>query len=171
MKYLLRQLSSLIAPIFFCIVFPYILMSNRYQAPLFNSSILWILLGALVCFAGLAVFVLTVRMFILIGNGTIMPWDPTRKLVTVSLYGYVRNPMILSVITIEAGEALLFDSYWLALLAFLFFAINTVYFIFSEEPGLEKRFGPEYVEYKKNVPRWIPRLSPWRPGQTGSKGN
>ena len=35
--------------------------------------------------------------------------------------------------------------------------------ITSEEPGLEKRFGAEYVEYKRNVPRWIPRLKPWRP--------
>ena len=72
--------------------------------------------------------------------------------------------MIMSVITIEAGEALLFASWWLTLLAALFFIINTVYFIFSEEPGLEKRFGDEYRQYKKNVPRWLPRLKPWHPG-------
>jgi protein-S-isoprenylcysteine O-methyltransferase Ste14 len=88
----------------------------------------------------------------------------THKLVTASLYGYLRNPMILSVIAIEAGEALLFASYWLALIAVLFFVVNHVYFIFSEEPGLEKRFGQEYIEYKNNVPRWIPRLKPWHPG-------
>jgi protein-S-isoprenylcysteine O-methyltransferase Ste14 len=52
----------------------------------------------------------------------------------------------------------------LGLIAFLFFAINHVYFILSEEPGLEKRFGQEYLEYKKNVPRWIPRLKPWNQG-------
>ncbi len=50
-------------------------------------------------------FITCVRMFILIGQGTIMPWDPTRKLITGSLYGRVRNPMILSVIIIVAGEA------------------------------------------------------------------
>jgi len=105
-----------------------------------------------------------VRMLILIGNGTIMPWDPSRKLVTGSLYGYVRNPMILSLIIILAGEALLFDSIWLAVLGLAFFIINTVYFQFSEEPGLEKRFGQEYVEYKIHVPRWIPNLKPWHPG-------
>ncbi|MBT5920444.1 MAG: isoprenylcysteine carboxylmethyltransferase family protein, partial [Alphaproteobacteria bacterium] len=33
----------------------------------------------------------------------------------------------------------------------------------SEEPGLEKRFGETYVRYKENVPRWIPRLTPWQP--------
>jgi protein-S-isoprenylcysteine O-methyltransferase Ste14 len=71
--------------------------------------------------------------------------------------------MILSVMTIQVGEATLFASKGIALLAVLFFVINTLYFITSEEPGLEKRFGEEYNEYKRNVPRWIPRLKPWKP--------
>jgi protein-S-isoprenylcysteine O-methyltransferase Ste14 len=101
-------------------------------------------------------------MFILIGNGTIMPWDPTKKLIVVSLYSHVRNPMILSLIILQVGEAVLFASNGIAVLAILNFVINTIYFIYSEEPGLEKRFGEEYIEYKKNVPRWIPRLTPWQ---------
>jgi protein-S-isoprenylcysteine O-methyltransferase Ste14 len=164
-----RQASSLAAPFLFCILFPYFLIASRDRPSALNPLVILVLLGAIVCLAGLVIFILTVRMLIQIGKGTIMPWDPTRRLVTGSLYGYVRNPMILSVITIEAGEALLFDSWWLALLALAFFLLNTVYFILSEEPGLEKRFGQEYVEYKKNVPRWIPRLKPWNPGQSGAK--
>jgi protein-S-isoprenylcysteine O-methyltransferase Ste14 len=27
-----------------------------------------------------------------------------------------------------------------------------------EEPGLENRFGAEYLDYSRNVPRWIPRI-------------
>jgi len=27
-----------------------------------------------------------------------------------------------------------------------------------EEKDLEKIFGNEYLEYKKNVPKWIPKL-------------
>lgn len=94
-----------------------------------------------------------------------MPWDPTRKLIVAGLYQHVRNPMILSILILQIGEALLFNSWGMGILAALFFVINTVYFIASEEPGLEKRFGKEYVEYKKNVPRWIPRIKPWRPGK------
>jgi protein-S-isoprenylcysteine O-methyltransferase Ste14 len=60
------------------------------------------------------------------------------------------------------GESIMFASYGIALFATLNFVINTIYFIFSEEPGLEKRFGEEYVEYKKNVPRWVPRFRRWR---------
>jgi protein-S-isoprenylcysteine O-methyltransferase Ste14 len=33
--------------------------------------------------------------------------------------------------------------------------MNHLYFILSEEPGLERRFGESYAEYKRAVPRWI----------------
>ena len=39
-----------------------------------------------------------------------------------------------------------------------------VYIPLVEEPGLLKRFGEEYLTYKRNVPRWIPRLTPWESG-------
>jgi len=42
-------------------------------------------------------------------------------------------------------------------------------FICLEEPGLEKRFGAEYVEYKKHVPPWIPRIKAWRPAPHKTK--
>jgi hypothetical protein len=48
------------------------------------------------------------------------------------------------------------------LLWFALFALgNAVYMPLIEEPGLERRFGADYVRYKQNVPRWIPRLTPW----------
>jgi protein-S-isoprenylcysteine O-methyltransferase Ste14 len=170
MTHAIRQISSFAAPFLFCVLFPYWLVTarlNRSGGSVFNPSLPFVLLGSLIVLVGLVGFVLTVRMLILIGKGTIMPWDPTRKLVTGSLYGYVRNPMILSVLLIVSGEAVLFASGGLALLALAFFAVNTVYFIFSEEPGLEERFGQEYVEYKRNVPRWVPRLHPWKSKDEG----
>ena len=42
-----------------------------------------------------------------------------------------------------------------------FFVVNHAYFIVSEEPGLEKRFGDDYRRYKQHVPRWLPRRTPW----------
>ncbi len=79
------------------------------------------------------------------------------------MYAYVRNPMILGVIIVLLGESLVISSWSIFAWAILVFLINTVYFIFSEEPGLQKRFGEEYREYKRNVPRWIPRSKPWKP--------
>jgi protein-S-isoprenylcysteine O-methyltransferase Ste14 len=149
-----------------CIVVPYLIIMFEHSSgtrPVFSPSIILAIIGAVVGVAGLIGLIASIRMFILIGNGTIMPWDPTRKLIVASLYRHVRNPMILSLIIFQIGEALLFASWGIALLALFFFVLNTVYFIYSEEPGLVKRFGEEYIEYKKNVPRWVPRLKPWQP--------
>lgn len=167
MKNILRHLSSFVAPIVMGIVVPYLIILSEHASsvrPWINPSIILAILGIVVGIAGLVGFFATIRVFIQIGNGTIMPWDPTRKLVIVSVYRHVRNPMILSLIIVQVGEALLFGSWGIALLALLFFIINTVYFIYSEEPGLVRRFGDEYIVYKKNVPRWVPRLKPWQPG-------
>ena len=60
-----------------------------------------------------------------------------------------------------AAEALLFGSWVIGLWAGAFVLINHVYFVLSEEPGLERRFGESYRVYKGNVARWIPRVRPW----------
>ncbi len=164
MKTFLRYASSFLAPVAVGLVIPYLILHYEHYASVLalNSSIYWRILGMIIGTAGLALFLATVRMFILIGKGTIMPWDPTRRLITGSLYAYVRNPMILSLILLVIGEAFLFGSYGIAILALFFFVLNTVYFKFSEEPGLVKRFGAEYEQYRRNVPMWIPRLRPWK---------
>ena len=95
------------------------------------------------------------------GDGTVAPWDPPRKLVVRGTYRYVRNPMISGVLSIVLGEAIFFGSMtifkW-----FVFFAVlNAVYMPLWEEPGLIARFGEDYRNYQRNVPRWIPRFTSW----------
>lgn len=155
---LLRHLFSFILPVAVLIIVP-LCIEEDFDLKGIWSGVVGI---GFICI-GILIFIQTVWMFIRIGKGTLAPWDPTRKMVTGSLYGYVRNPMILGVFTVLIGESILFMSFSIAVWTFLFFIINTVYFIFSEEPGLEKRFGTEYEEYKQNVPRWIPRIKPWKP--------
>ena len=118
-------------------------------------------LGSLLVVAGLALFAWCVVLFARVGRGTLAPWDPTRRLVAVGPYRHVRNPMITGVATVLAGEALLFGSRLLALWLGAFALINHLYFVASEEPGLARRFGASYEEYRRAVPRWIPRLRPW----------
>lgn len=43
----------------------------------------------------------------------------------------------------------------------LFVAINHVYFLAVEEPGLEESFGQAYLDYAAHVPRRVPRGTPW----------
>jgi protein-S-isoprenylcysteine O-methyltransferase Ste14 len=97
-------------------------------------------------------------LFARVGEGTLAPWDPTRKLVVRGPYRHVRNPMITGVLAILLGEAALFGSWPLLVWAFGFFALNAIYMPLVEEPGLVRRFGDDYVRYRRNVPRWLPRL-------------
>jgi protein-S-isoprenylcysteine O-methyltransferase Ste14 len=121
----------------------------------------FVLAGAVMIGNGLYYLAFCIRLFMYIGRGTLAPWSPTQKLVIVGPYQHVRNPMISSVLLVLLGESIAFGSIGIFIWFLLFFGINYVYFVVSEEPGLEKRFGDEYRKYKKNVPRWIPRLKPW----------
>lgn len=119
--------------------------------------------GFFIFFIGLALAIWTMRLFAKIGKGTLAPWNPTKKLIVQGPYGYVRNPMLSGVLMMILGESLIFGSWCLFGWFAAFLLVNTIYFMLSEEKGLEKRFGREYLEYKKNVPRWIPRLTKWSP--------
>jgi protein-S-isoprenylcysteine O-methyltransferase Ste14 len=51
-------------------------------------------------------------------------------------------------------------------------AVPVVAFVrLYEEPALLRKFGAEYEEYRRNVPRWLPRLTPWRPQDSGRSGS
>ena len=119
----------------------------------------WI--GAVLGAAGLAMAVWTVRLFASVGEGTPAPWAPPAKLVVRGPYRHVRNPMLSAVNVVLAAESLLFGSWYILGWMLVFFALNMTYFIRSEEPALERRFGESYRLYKANVPRWIPRWRGW----------
>lgn len=113
--------------------------------------------------AGLFLAIWTVSLFVRVGEGTPAPWDPPQKLVVRGPYRHVRNPMITSVLFMLLGESLMLQSWPIGGWGLFFFLVNSIYFPLSEEKGLERRFGDDYLTYKANVPRWFPRLSPWRP--------
>lgn len=117
--------------------------------------------GVVVFAAGFGLFAWCVALFARVGRGTLAPWDPTQKLVAVGPYRHVRNPMISGVLLMLVGQALWWCSGALALWAGTFLVINHAYFLLSEEPGLERRFGDGYRVYRAHVPRWLPRLIPW----------
>lgn len=125
-----------------------------------GQPVFW--LAAALGAAGLVFAGWTASLFARIGEGTLAPWDPPRKLVVRGPYRHVRNPMITSVLAMLAAEALAFQSWAIAAWLAVFFAANAIYFPLSEEPGLARRFGDDYTRYKAKVPRWLPRLRPWR---------
>lgn len=119
------------------------------------------LLGVILFAPGLFLIFKTASLFATQGRGTLAPWDPPQKLVVQGIYRHVRNPMISGVCTILLGEALLLTSLSLLIWCVVVVLINAVYIPLVEEPGLGQRFGDDYLNYKRNVPRWLPRLRPW----------
>jgi protein-S-isoprenylcysteine O-methyltransferase Ste14 len=125
-------------------------------------SLLRGLLGCGLVGLGLVLMATTIALFHRVGIGTLAPWNPTGRLVVRGVYRHVRNPMISGVLCILLGETLIFDSFPLLVWFSVFLAVNLTYIPLVEEPSLERRFGREYELFKLNVPRWIPRVRPWR---------
>lgn len=160
MKNVLEQIFSLVLPVIVVVLVPLWIESKRTV-----HAGISLFFGLLLIVFGLVVMVLTISSFIRIGKGTLAPWSPTKRLVIQGLYHYVRNPMIIGVLTILLGEALSVLSQKILIWAGAFFLVNTVYFMIYEEPNLEQRFGNDYRDYKKHVHRWLPRLKPYRKNQ------
>lgn len=164
MRLFVRALISLFLPLTAIVLVPLFLIYNYNNHLLALNSVfsgVMLISGIFLIILGSLFLLYTNKSFLKIGKGTLAPWAPPKKLVVDGAYRYVRNPMISGVLMVLLGEALIFSSIELFLLFVAFFVINHVYFIYSEEPGLVKRFGDDYIEYKKNVPRWMPRLKPW----------
>ena len=89
---------------------------------------------------------------------------PTRYLVVKGLYRYVRNPMYLAVASIIFGQAMILGSVSLLAYGVLVWLTFHLFVLAYEEPTLRKTFGTEYGAFCANVPRWVPRLSPWSGG-------
>jgi protein-S-isoprenylcysteine O-methyltransferase Ste14 len=159
-------LSILLLPFLVVAIVPYWLLNHFAASDTRwgnDSLIAWLprTAGAVSIICGLVLFNWCVSLFARIGKGTLAPWYPTRTLVAVGPYRFVRNPMIIGVALMLIGEALLCGSWVVGIWACVFVFINHIYFVLSEEPGLGKRFGQDYRVYKANVPRWVPRLRPW----------
>jgi protein-S-isoprenylcysteine O-methyltransferase Ste14 len=152
-----KHLTSLILPFTVLIWIP---LSIEHHFSVKIASVF--VAGILVMTIGITVLGLTIYELGRSGKGTLAPWFPTGKLVIRGLYAYVRNPMILGVMTVLAGEAIAFISWKIFEWMILFLIINQLYFMVYEEPSLERRFGKEYLEYKRKVRRWIPRLKPYQ---------
>jgi protein-S-isoprenylcysteine O-methyltransferase Ste14 len=114
--------------------------------------------GTLLIALGIAGYLWCALDFAFRGRGTPAPIDPPKVLVVRGLYGYVRNPMYVSVLTVLLGESVLLHSWALARYAGICFLGFFVFVLAYEEPALREKFGDSYREYCRTVPRWLPRL-------------
>jgi protein-S-isoprenylcysteine O-methyltransferase Ste14 len=118
--------------------------------------------GVLLILVGLPGLVDSFARFALQGLGTPAPVAPTKNLVVTGLYRHMRNPIYVAVVAVILGQAILFGDWRLLTYGGLMWLAFHAFVLAYEEPVLAQTFGAQYEEFRANVPRWIPRLSPWR---------
>ncbi len=110
------------------------------------GSILFILSGLI----AVPSFILMIR------NKTgIVTHKQTTALVTNGLFKFSRNPLYMSQLVGFSGIAVYFNSLWVLILLPVLYILLYLGVVLREERYLEGKFGDDYMDYKKNVRRWI----------------
>ena len=111
-------------------------------------------LGILLAVAAVALFAGSVGKFR--AAGTPVPGnEATTAIVRTGPYRFSRNPIYLAFSVLQLGIAIGFNSLWLVATLIASVAVMAGFVIPREEQYLERRFGGEYLDYKKSVRRWV----------------
>ena len=154
---------TLIVPGALIVLIPYLLTGWQLRPPLVGIEATRTFGVALIVLAA-PLFFRFLSGFVREGHGTPAPIAPPEHLVVGGPFRWIRNPGYVAVVSLVAGQALLFGSgAVLAYAAFLAIAFH-LFVVLYEEPTLRRQFGAEYDAYCREVPRWLPRPRPsrWR---------
>ena len=111
-------------------------------------------LGTLLVVAAVVLFSASVGRFR--AAGTPVPGNkPTTVIVRAGPYRFSRNPIYLAFSLLHLGIAILANSLWLVATLMAALAVMAYLVIPREEQYLGRRFGAEYLEYKRSVRRWV----------------
>ena len=154
-------LFFMVAPVTVAGLVPWWIMRWEFQ-PAFLGFEVTRVIGVMLIIAGIPGIVDSFARFALQGLGTPAPIAPTQNLVVTGLYRYVRNPIYIALVSVTVGQALLFGDGRLLWYGAVLWLVLHLFVVLSEEPILQLKFGKEYETFRANVPRWIPRLTPWR---------
>jgi protein-S-isoprenylcysteine O-methyltransferase Ste14 len=111
--------------------------------------------GTVLLAAGALLVIETTARFALQGRGTPAPWAPPERFVARGSYRFTRNPMYVGVLALIVGQALLLGREILFAWAAAAWLIFELFVLIHEEPDLRRRFGAEYEDYRRRVPRWL----------------
>ena len=140
---------------------PWSLTGWRIGPPFFGIQALrWV--GVALIVLGLLPLLSSFARFAWDGLGTPAPIAPPTNLVVTGFYRRVRNPIYVALIAIILGQAMLMGDWRLVVYGALLWVFFHVWVVAVEEPTLEQTFGKEYEAFRAAVPRWIPRMTPWR---------
>ena len=91
------------------------------------------------------------------GNVTRRRSRNVQRLVTYGIFAWCRNPLYVGNFLIWMGFVAISGVLWFLPIAIVLFAVEYELIVRYEEGVLESTFGREYIEYKNETPRWLPR--------------
>ena len=113
----------------------------------------------------ISIFILSIGILILLNpvlkfkksKTTINPikFNKVNKLVTSGIYKYSRNPMYLGFLIIVISSSIFYLNTYSILTPLFFYLWINRFQIKREEVFLTKKFGEDYLSYKKKTRRWI----------------
>jgi protein-S-isoprenylcysteine O-methyltransferase Ste14 len=110
--------------------------------------------GGLLVVAGLGLLMWFNTLFSR-SSTAVEPWKPTTTIVTGGPYRFTRNPAYLGMALTYIGIAVLSSAVWVLLPLPVVIAVIDRGVIAREERYLERKFGEEYLGYRRRVRRWI----------------
>jgi len=152
---------------FFIIWIPYEILSASGHDIEFNSGVFQHV-GLVFIALGVVAYVWCSGSFVFYAKGTPIPFTPTKELVVTGLYKYVRNPLYIAGMLVLLGETLLFLSKGIFIYTLIMFGVFNVH-VLMEENHLEDTFEKKYDQYRKDVPRWIPRFKSYKENDPSSQ--
>jgi protein-S-isoprenylcysteine O-methyltransferase Ste14 len=159
---ILTLIFNVIVPGTFAVYLPWVIASGEMGPPFLGlEATRWI--GWALAATGAFVLLEAQARFVWNGFGTPAPIAPPSRLVVTGFYRHVRNPMYVAVLAVVIGEALIYAEAWLFAYAAGFVVAGHLFVVLYEEPSLRRKFPQDYPTFIAAVPRWIPRLRPWRP--------
>ncbi len=111
--------------------------------------------GLLFLCLGTGALLWCVRDFYVAGRGSLAPWAPPNRLVTIGLYRISRNPMYVALLLILCGWAVVFGTRTLWLYTGGMAIAFHLRVVLGEEPWLARTHGEGWRAYRARVPRWL----------------
>ena len=149
--------------VFPAMLFPLLVLFTPSVMPTANNSFLFYkdLLSILIIIAG-SLFRINTIGWAYIKRGGLDKKVYANNLVVEGFFGICRNPLYVGNMLIYCGLFLLHGNLFV-----IFFGIALYWFIYesiiaAEEYFLVDKFGDQYLEYCRNVPKWLPDFSKYK---------
>ena len=160
-----RIAAMLVAGVVFLILIPYVIIvvcpnwDRRLGLPDLDFGAINYIIGGILIGVGMFFGLWSNLTQLTRGRGTPLPMLPTQELLIGGPYRYCRNPMTFGAILAYLGLGILVGTVTGIGLVLCFAGVLILYLKLLEEKELAERFGEAYLQYKREVPFIIPRLS------------